>query len=60
MFTAPAHGRFTSHAKANLMSVWPGPGEKVAAPGLLNLLEADKLVLYYYATHGGENLNLRP
>ncbi|KAE9366269.1 hypothetical protein N431DRAFT_446450 [Stipitochalara longipes BDJ] len=62
MFTAPARGHFLANAKPSLMAVRPGPGASVnvAAQGILNLLEAEKLVLHYYATAGDENVNLRP
>ena len=60
VFTAPAHGRFTSNAKAAIMVVYSGPGAKVPVSGVLSLLGAEKLVLHYYATHGGENPNLKP
>ena len=60
MYTGPTHGRFTSHAKATIMSVFSGAGAQVAPVGTLQLLQAEKLVLHYYATHGGENLNLKP
>jgi len=59
MFTAPGHAPFQSHGKATFMNVYAGPGAKVATQGLLTLLEAEKFVLSFYATHDGENPNLK-
>jgi hypothetical protein len=62
MFTAPARGHFTAKANPSFMTVRPGPGANVnvGVAGILGALQAEKLVLHFYATLEGDNPNLKP